>query len=240
MPCADFLLHQARGPEPNRFNIQRPRVSVPACAVPCILGRMRKIGARSATHVGLAETLEVHQNATGRTTQTSRGSHGFTPCCINPADCIESHTKSSRARRGFLRGIWGNETREPRGGLGGGGRGEGIDSTRGAGVPVSLGCRGLAQTPRDSHSPQAVPRPPQSAPNCTHAAPVLNAARPRTWAGFRPVWDCTFCDTESTRARRGDKRVKWGLRVHRFASPQEESWSRGGQVFIPPRIRYPD
>jgi hypothetical protein len=33
-----------RGPEPNGFSIQRPRVSVPACAVPSILGRMREFG----------------------------------------------------------------------------------------------------------------------------------------------------------------------------------------------------
>ena len=80
----------------------------------------------------------------------------------------------------------------------------------GAGVPVRLGCRGLAQTPLGCHSPQAEPGTAGSAPNCTNAAPVLNAARPRTWAGFRPVWDYTFCDVESTRARRGDKRGKWG------------------------------
>ncbi|PTW49219.1 hypothetical protein C8J42_101621 [Sphingomonas sp. PP-CE-1A-559] len=201
---------------------------------------MRKIGARSATHVGLAETLEVHQNATGRTTQTSRGSHGFTPCCINPADCIESHTKSSRARRGFLRGIWGNETREPRGGLGGGGEVRGLIRHAGPGCQCRWGAGALPKRLATPTPHKLYPGHNQSAPNCTHAAPVLNAARPRTWAGFRPVWDCTFCDTESTRARRGDKRVKWGLRVHRFASPQDESWRRGGQVFIPPRIRYPD
>jgi hypothetical protein len=130
--------------------------------------------------------------------------------CSGSADCIQSHPKSSRARRGFLRGIWGNETKEPRGGLRRVGQVDGIDPTRGAGVPERLGCRGLAQTPLGCHSPQAEPGTAGSAPNCTHAAPVLNDARPRTWAGFRPVWDCTFCDTESTRARRGDKRVKWG------------------------------
>ena len=136
--------------------------------------------------------------------------HKFSASCSRSANCIQSHTKSSRARRGFLRGIWGNETKEPQGALRRVGRGEGIDPTRGAEVPVRLGCRGLAQTPLDCHSPQAAPGTPGSAPNCTQAAPVLSAARPRTRAGFRPVWDCTFCDTESTRARRGDKRVKWG------------------------------
>lgn len=157
-------------------------------------------------HVGAAICIHPRRS---RTLTRAR----FLPGCRKSANCIQSHLKSSRARRGFLRGIWGNETKEPRCGLRRVGRGEGIDPTRGAGVPVRLGSRGLAQTPLDRHSPQAAPGTPGSAPNCTHASPALNAARPRTWAGFRPVWDCTFCDTESTRARRGEKRVSWGWQV---------------------------
>jgi len=80
----------------------------------------------------------------------------------------------------------------------------------GPGCQCGLGAGALPKRLSTATPHKLHPAPPPSAPNCTHAAQVLDAARPRTWAGFRPVWDCTFCDTESTRARRGDKRVKWG------------------------------
>jgi len=49
-------LHQAlTGPEPNRLIIRRPRVSAPACAVPCILGRIS--GSLYSAHLVLMEEM---------------------------------------------------------------------------------------------------------------------------------------------------------------------------------------
>jgi hypothetical protein len=47
----------------------------------------------------------VHHSASSYACQTKGSRRVKRPACIRSTDCIESHIKSSRARRGFLRRI---------------------------------------------------------------------------------------------------------------------------------------